>query len=96
MAWGRKKRGGRREPQFGLGASLAELRLGPQDRVTATDDKAKKSSSRRTASDDDEDDAPREPRQKGKRLGRPKSVFDRSELWNCASRDGVSRRSLGS
>ena len=33
MAWGRKKSGGRKEPQFGLAASLAELRLGPQDRV---------------------------------------------------------------
>ena len=34
MAWGdEKKSGGRREPQFGLAASLAELRLGPQDRV---------------------------------------------------------------
>ena len=63
MAWGRKKGGARREPQFGLGASLAELRLGPQDRVAAAGDKAKKSSSRRKASDDDDDDdAPREMR----------------------------------
>jgi len=69
MAWGRKKRGGRREPQFGLGASLAELRLGPQDRVTATDDKAKKSSSRRRASDDDDDDAPHEPRPRKTKAG---------------------------
>ena len=61
MAWGRKKGGARREPQFGLGASLAELRLRPQDRVTAADDKPKKSSSRRKASDDD-DDAPRKSR----------------------------------
>jgi penicillin-binding protein 1A len=38
MAWGRKNSGGRREPMFGLAASLAELRLGPQDRVTVADD----------------------------------------------------------
>ena len=37
MAWGRKKSGGRREPQFGLTASLAELRLSPKDRVAAGD-----------------------------------------------------------
>ena len=35
MAWGRKKSGGRKEPQFGLGASLADLRLSPEDRVPA-------------------------------------------------------------
>jgi penicillin-binding protein 1A len=41
MAWAKKKSGGRREPMFGLAASLAELRLGPQDRVTVADDKPK-------------------------------------------------------
>ena len=35
MAWGRKKSGRRKEPQFGLAASLSELRLGPQDRVAS-------------------------------------------------------------
>ena len=35
MAWGRKKSGGRKEPVFGLSAALAELRLGPQDRIAA-------------------------------------------------------------
>ena len=70
MAWGRKKGGGRREPQFGLGASLAELRLWPHDRVTAADDKPKKSSSRRkTSDDDDDDDAPRELRPRKTRGG---------------------------
>ena len=70
MAWGRKKGGGRREPQFGLGASLAELRLWPHDRVTAADDKPKKSSSRRkTSDDDDDDDAPRESRPRKTRGG---------------------------
>jgi penicillin-binding protein 1A len=58
MAWGKKKGGGRREPQFGLAASLAELRLGPQDRVTAGDDPPKKS--KRKADDTDDDEPPRE------------------------------------
>jgi penicillin-binding protein 1A len=58
MAWGRKKSGGRKEPQFGLAASLSELRLGPQDRVTSADDKPKKSPKRKIANADD--DAPRE------------------------------------
>src|ERR1700710_1940887 len=59
MAWARKKSGGRREPMFGLPASLAELRLGPQDRVTIADDKPKKPASKRKSSDAD-NDAPRE------------------------------------
>jgi len=84
MAWGRKKGGGRREPQFGLGASLAQLRLGPQDRVTAADDKAKKSSSRRKADDDDDDDAPREPRPRKTKAGSRRRAKARS-------RSGISR-----
>jgi penicillin-binding protein 1A len=59
MAWGRKKSGGRREPMFGLPASLAELRLGPQDRVTIADDKPKKPAAKRKSSDTD-NNAPRE------------------------------------
>ena len=65
MAWGRKKCGGRREPQFGLTASLADLRLSPKDRVAAGDDDddddeaPKKASPKRKARDPDED-APRE------------------------------------
>jgi penicillin-binding protein 1A len=54
MAWGRKKSGGRREPQFGLTASLADLRLSPKDRVAAGDD------------DDDDDEAPKKPSPKRK------------------------------
>jgi penicillin-binding protein 1A len=49
MAWGRKNSGGRREPMFGLAASLAELRLGPQDRVAVADDKPKKSAAKPAA-----------------------------------------------
>ena len=59
MAWARKKNGGRKEPMFGLAASLAELRLGPQDRVTVADDKPKKPAAKRKAADPD-DNAPRE------------------------------------
>ena len=72
MAWGRKKSGGRKEPQFGLGASLSELRLGPQDRVPGADDEApKKSPKRKAAADDTDDDAPRERRPRA-RQGRGK------------------------
>jgi penicillin-binding protein 1A len=85
MAWGRKKGGSRREPQFGLGASLAELRLGPRDRVTAADAKAKKSASRRKASDDDDDDdAPREPRPRKTKAGSRRRAKARG-------RSGISR-----
>jgi penicillin-binding protein 1A len=58
MAWGRKKGGGRREPQFGLGASLAELRLGPQDRVPSGEDRPKKSPPKPRAVDIDDDPPP--------------------------------------
>jgi penicillin-binding protein 1A len=64
MAWGRKKSGGRKEPQFGLGASLAELRLSLRDRIApAEEDKPKKQASKRKVvedDDEDEDDAPPE------------------------------------
>src|SRR6266550_99251 len=70
MAWGRKKSGGRKEPQFGLGASLSELRLSPQDRVPGAgdDEKPKKSPNRKTAADtDDDDDIPRERKPRARR-----------------------------
>jgi penicillin-binding protein 1A len=82
MAWGRKKSGGRREPQFGLAAALSELRLGPQDRVTADDDKPRKSSPKRKAADAG-DDAPRErkPRVSGRGSKRRSSGPARSGLF---------------
>ncbi len=51
MGWGRKKRGGRKEPVFsGFAASLAELRLNPLDRVTVADDTpAKRATPRKAA-----------------------------------------------
>jgi penicillin-binding protein 1A len=69
MAWGRKKAGARKEPLFGLAASLSELRLGPQDRVTPADDeKPKKPSPKRKAADNDSD-APRERNPRATRSG---------------------------
>jgi penicillin-binding protein 1A len=90
MAWGKKKSGGRREPQFGLAASLAELRLGPQDRVATHDDKPKKSSAKRRTDDADDDDAPRErkPRasrasSKRKSKGRARGGIGRLFYWGA-------------
>src|SRR6202158_1039047 len=89
MAWGRKKSGGRKEPQFGLAASLAELRLGPQDRVSAGDETPKKPSPKRKTADTD-DDAPRErkPRvsrasRKRKSRGRARSGLFRLFYWGA-------------
>jgi len=50
MAWGKKKTSTRREPQFGLSASLGGLRLSPQDRVAVADDKPKRAKPARKAS----------------------------------------------
>src|SRR5713101_6442660 len=77
MAWGRKKSGGRKEPQFGLGASLSELRLGPQDRVPRADDEAPKKSPKRKAADTD-DDAPRERKPRARRGGSKRRSRGRS------------------
>ena len=79
MAWGRKKGGGRKEPQFGLGASLAELRLGPQDRVASADEeKPKKSSSKpRVIERDNEGDAPRERKPSASRASRKRKSGSR-------------------
>jgi penicillin-binding protein 1A len=77
MAWGRKKSGGRKEPQFGLGASLAELRLSLRDRVApAEEDKPKKQAAKRKIvedDDEDEDDAPPERKPRASRARRRKS-----------------------
>jgi penicillin-binding protein 1A len=51
MAWGKKKKNGsRKEPQFGLGASLSDLRLSLQDRITIGGDTPKKPAAKREAS----------------------------------------------
>ncbi|MHB8272505.1 transglycosylase domain-containing protein [Bradyrhizobium sp.] len=89
MAWGRKKSGGRREPMFGLAASLSELRLGPQDRVTIADDKPKNKAAKRKAADPD-NEAPRERKPQPSRGGskrksktRARSVISRLFYWGA-------------
>ncbi|MCK1545471.1 penicillin-binding protein 1A [Bradyrhizobium sp. 147] len=77
MAWGKKK-GGRKEPLFGLPAALADLRLTAADRIPGGDDKPKKSakSSAKRKSDDAGDEPPRERKASAGRSGakrRPKS-----------------------
>jgi penicillin-binding protein 1A len=69
MAWGRKKSGGRREPMFGLAASLAELRLGPQDRVTVADDKPKAKASKPKAREKTREPDDKTPRERKPRAG---------------------------
>src|SRR5947209_20384185 len=86
MAWGRKKSGGRREPLFGLAASLAELRLGPQDRVTVADDRPKnKPAERKTSGPDGEGQRERKPRSGGKRKSksRARSAIARLFYWGA-------------
>ena len=88
MTWGRKKSGGRKEPLFGLAASLSELRLSPQDRVTpADDDKPAKKIPKRKAADPDED-APRERKPRvsrggSKRKGRARGGIARLFYWGA-------------
>ncbi|HUN95268.1 MAG TPA: penicillin-binding protein 1A [Bradyrhizobium sp.] len=63
MALRRKKSGVRKEPQFGLGASLAELRLSLEDRIWTGESKPKKPAPKRPVEDDDDDPPPeRKPR----------------------------------
>src|SRR6202045_2664688 len=89
MAWGRKKSGERREPQFGLAAALADLRLSPQDRVAVDDETPKKSASKRRTSDPDEDPPrerkPRASRASGKRKarGRARGGISRLFYWGA-------------
>ncbi|WP_375413660.1 transglycosylase domain-containing protein [uncultured Bradyrhizobium sp.] len=88
MALGRKKSGGRREPIFGLPASLAELRLGPQDRATVADDKPKaKTSKSRPRNPDADPPRERKPgasRGGGKRKsGRARAAVYRIFYWGA-------------
>jgi len=79
MAWGRKKGGGRKEPLFGLAASLSELRLGPQDRVADNDERPKKSSVKRK-SDNDDDEPPRERKPRASRGGAKRRAKSRGRF----------------
>ncbi|MHC2623264.1 penicillin-binding protein 1A [Bradyrhizobium huanghuaihaiense] len=79
MAWGKKK-GGRKEPLFGLPAALADLRLTAADRIPGGEDKPKKSakSSAKRKSEDAGDEPPRERKAPASRSGakrRSKSRF---------------------
>ncbi|MGE0287156.1 MAG: transglycosylase domain-containing protein [Bradyrhizobium sp.] len=65
MAWGRKKRGSRKEPLFGLAAAMADLRLDPKDRIPAAEEKPKKSAKSR-ADDDDGKARPPPPERKSR------------------------------
>ena len=80
MAWGRKKGGGRKEPQFGLGAALSELRLGPDDRIPhAESERPKKQPSRRAMIDDEDDEAPRERKPRASRPSRGRKASSKAK-----------------
>jgi penicillin-binding protein 1A len=81
MAWGRKKKGGRKEPIFGLAAALSDLRLSPEDRIPGGGGAKPKKSAKPTIDDDDEDDEP--PPERKPRASR-----------SAAKRKSKSRRSL--
>lgn len=75
-----KKKGGRKEPLFGLPAALADLRLTAADRIPNAEDKPKKSakSSAKRKSDDSGDEPPRGRKPQAGRSGakrRSKSRF---------------------
>ncbi|MGY8668418.1 penicillin-binding protein 1A [Bradyrhizobium sp. UFLA05-109] len=85
MAWAKKK-GGRKEPLFGLPAALADLRLTAADRIpNAADDKPKKVKAKQK-SDDADDEPPRErkapvSRSGAKRRSKSKSSFGIGRLF---------------
>src|SRR5580693_2492185 len=87
MAWGRKKSGRRKEPLFGVGASLAALRLSPQDRIPyGEDERPKKSSPKRKVDEEDDDEPPperkaRPSRSEGKRRSKSGSGITPSRLF---------------
>src|SRR5882724_2865226 len=87
MAWGKKKSGGRKEPQFGVGSSLAALRLSPQDRIPAAHEpKPKKARPKPEPDDDIEDDDPppqreRKPRPSPSARKRRPGFFSRLFYW---------------
>src|ERR1700712_3060042 len=81
MAWARKKSSERQEPKFGLAASLASLRLNPQDRIAAADVKPKKSSKAGGADDTSRERKPSASRTSKKRSAR---TGGRSGLFRVA------------
>ena len=72
MAWGKKKSGGRKEPTFGLGAALSDLRLTADDRVPGGgDDRPKKAPKREPA------EKPRQTRSSSKARSKRRGGFGR-------------------
>lgn len=83
MAWGKKKSGGRKEPMFGLPASLSALRMNPQDRIVIADDKPKKP---KPAAPKKSGDAPRDTKpaaRKGKSQGGLRALVYRTFYWGA-------------
>src|ERR1700746_2776469 len=78
MAWGRKKSGARKEPQFGLGASLAAIRLRVEDRIPSRASRPEKASPKRKQEELDDEEPPRERKQastvSNKRRGRARGI----------------------
>jgi penicillin-binding protein 1A len=84
MAWGRKKRGARKEPLFGLAAAVTDLRLSAQDRIAAIfDDTTGKTTAKAKYDPDDEDDEP--PRDR-----KPKGAANGTTKRKSASRGRLS------
>jgi penicillin-binding protein 1A len=83
MALGRKKSGERREPQFGLAAALADLRLSREDRITVGEETPKKRPPRRESQDTDEEEAPPERKPRPPRASRARKSRRRARggLW---------------
>jgi penicillin-binding protein 1A len=82
--WGRKKSGGRREPLFGLGTAMADLRLTWTDRIAAiSDEQPGKTTSRKAIHrdpDDDDDEPPRERKPRAARSGAKRRSASRARL----------------
>ncbi|WP_425907132.1 transglycosylase domain-containing protein [Nitrobacter sp. TKz-YC02] len=80
MAWGQKKRSGRKEPVFsGFAASLSELRINPLDRVTIADDKPPDRRPRKAAAPNTE--GPRRPPGEGGRRAKKRTRARLSRLF---------------
>jgi penicillin-binding protein 1A len=83
-----KKKGGRKEPVFGLPASLSELRINPRDRVSGGDDKPKSSSPRSASRKSDDDDGSRKPFRKSRKarsFGGIGALFRRMFYWGAVA-----------
>jgi penicillin-binding protein 1A len=84
MAWGRKRSGIRKEPQFGPGASLASLRLSPDDRIPCGGTKAKKSVPKPKQENEHGEEPRRERKQAtsmSRRRAKPRGLLSRLFYW---------------